>query len=116
MDHDPELELTHWDLELTVSAVEIAEQQNQAKEVEERNLVIDRPQVQPGEVAQGAQIDPKRGAEDCLVQGNTIHLTMFGLLALATSSAEKEKHAYAVVHEILSLTFEKCTLVDHRTG
>jgi hypothetical protein len=52
--------------------------------VEERNLVIGMPQVQPGEVAQGAQIDLERGAKDYLVQGNTIHLTIFGLLALAT--------------------------------
>ncbi|KAK8457202.1 hypothetical protein SEVIR_3G141800v4 [Setaria viridis] len=34
---------------------------------------------------------------------------------LRSGSAEKEKHACGVVHEILSLTVEKRTLVDHLT-
>ncbi|KAK8488365.1 hypothetical protein V6N11_072799 [Hibiscus sabdariffa] len=83
----PALELTHWDPELAVSAAELAEEENRARELEEKNLIIDRP-----------------------LKFNRIKLPK-GL----NLSKEKEKHACAVVHEMLSLTVEKRTLVDHLT-
>ncbi|KAE8807526.1 chloroplast heat stress responsive protein [Hordeum vulgare] len=43
MDRGPALELTEWDPELAVSAAELAEEDNRAREAEERNLIIDRP-------------------------------------------------------------------------
>ncbi|KAG8086474.1 hypothetical protein GUJ93_ZPchr0010g8875 [Zizania palustris] len=43
MDRGPGLELTHWDPELAVSAAEVAEEENRAREAEERNLIMDRP-------------------------------------------------------------------------
>jgi hypothetical protein len=39
----PALELTHWDPELAISAAELDEAENQAKEIEDNNLIIDRP-------------------------------------------------------------------------
>uniref|UniRef100_A0A2N9J379 PORR domain-containing protein n=1 Tax=Fagus sylvatica TaxID=28930 RepID=A0A2N9J379_FAGSY len=39
----PALELTHWDPELAVSAAELTEEENTTRELEEQNLIIDRP-------------------------------------------------------------------------
>ncbi|KAK7317450.1 hypothetical protein RJT34_01700 [Clitoria ternatea] len=41
--HGPALQLTHWDLELAVFAVELSAEDNCIKELEEHNLIIDRP-------------------------------------------------------------------------
>ncbi|KAJ0112761.1 hypothetical protein Patl1_00583 [Pistacia atlantica] len=39
----PALELTDWDPKLAVSAAELAEEENRARELKEKNLIIDRP-------------------------------------------------------------------------
>ncbi|XP_073291178.1 protein WHAT'S THIS FACTOR 1 homolog, chloroplastic-like isoform X2 [Primulina huaijiensis] len=90
----PALELTHWDPELAVSAAELAEDENKERELEERNLIIDRtPKFNRVKLPRGLNLSK----------------------GLRSGTLEKEKHACGVVHEILSLTVEKRTLVDHLT-
>lgn len=115
-DRGPALELTHWDPELAVSAAEVAEEENRAREAEERNLIIDRP-------PKFRRVKLPRGLN--LSKGEMRRINMFKEMPyispysdfseLRSGSAEKEKHACAVVHEMLSLTLEKRTLVDHLT-
>ncbi|KAK9103833.1 hypothetical protein Sjap_021087 [Stephania japonica] len=112
----PALELTHWDPELAVSAAEINEEENQAREIEERNLIIDRP-------PKFKRVRLPKGLN--LSKGEMRKLSRFrevpyispysDFSGLRAGTIEKEKHACAVVHEILSLTVEKRTLVDHLT-
>ncbi|KAJ6836630.1 protein ROOT PRIMORDIUM DEFECTIVE 1 [Iris pallida] len=115
-DRGPALELTHWDTELAVSAAEVAEEENRAREAEERNLIIDRP-------PKFRRVKLPRGLN--LSKGEMRRINMFKEMPyispysdfseLRSGSAEKEKHACAVIHEMLSLTLEKRTLVDHLT-
>ncbi|KAF9614919.1 hypothetical protein IFM89_021349 [Coptis chinensis] len=115
-DRGPALELTHWDPELAVSAAEISEEENQAREVEERNLIIDRP-------PKFNRVKLPRGLN--LSKGEMRRISKFrdipyvspysDFTGLRSGTPQKEKHACAVVHEILSLTIEKRTLVDHLT-
>ncbi|KAJ6790641.1 protein ROOT PRIMORDIUM DEFECTIVE 1 [Iris pallida] len=115
-DRGPALELTHWDPELAVSAAEVAEEENRAREAEERNLIIDRP-------PKFRRVKLPRGLN--LSKGEMRRINMFKEMPyispysdfseLRSGSAEKEKHACAVIHEMLSLTLEKRTLVDHLT-
>ncbi|XP_072967288.1 protein WHAT'S THIS FACTOR 1 homolog, chloroplastic [Typha angustifolia] len=115
-DRGPALELTHWDPELAVSAAEIAEEENRNREMEERNLIIDRP-------PRFNRVKLPKGL--ILSKGEMRRISQFrdmpyispysDFSELRSGTAEKEKHACAVVHEILSLTLEKKTLVDHLT-
>ncbi|KAK9147299.1 hypothetical protein Scep_006056 [Stephania cephalantha] len=112
----PALELTHWDPELAVSAAEINEEENQAREIEERNLIIDRP-------PKFKRVRLPKGLN--LSKGEMRKLSRFrevpyispyaDFSGLRAGTIEKEKHACGVVHEILSLTLEKRILVDHFT-
>ncbi|XP_071932732.1 protein WHAT'S THIS FACTOR 1 homolog, chloroplastic-like [Coffea arabica] len=110
------LELTHWDPELAVSAAELAEEENRERELEERNLIIDRP-------PKFNRVKLPRGLN--LSKGEMRRISQFRDMPyispysdfsnLRSGTIEKEKHACGVVHEILSLTVEKRTLVDHLT-
>lgn len=112
----PALELTHWDPELAVSFAQLEEEENRAREIEEKDLIIDRP-------PKFNRVKLPKGLK--LSKGEMGRITQFrempyispydDFTALRPGSAEKEKHACAVVHEILSLTIEKKTLVDHLT-
>uniref|UniRef100_A0A0D9WJY7 PORR domain-containing protein n=1 Tax=Leersia perrieri TaxID=77586 RepID=A0A0D9WJY7_9ORYZ len=116
MDRGPGLELTHWDPELAVSAAEVAEEENRAREAAERNLIIDRPlKFNRVKLPQGLKLS--RGEARRVQQFREMpYISPYADFShLRSGSAEKEKHACAVVHEILSLTLEKRTLVDHLT-
>ncbi|KAF0927024.1 hypothetical protein E2562_029247 [Oryza meyeriana var. granulata] len=116
MDRGPGLELTHWDPELAVSVAEVAEEENLAREAEERNLIIDRPlKFNRVKLPQGLKLS--RGEARRVAQFREMpYISPYSDFShLRSGSAEKEKHACGVVHEILSLTLEKRTLVDHLT-
>lgn len=112
----PALELTHWDPELAVSAAELTEEENRARELEEKNLIIDRP-------PRFKRVLLPKGLS--LSKGEMRRISVFREMpyispysdfsALRSGTPEKEKHACGVIHEILSLTVEKRTLVDHLT-
>ncbi|KAI6707756.1 hypothetical protein NL676_010718 [Syzygium grande] len=112
----PALELTHWDPELAVSAAQLAEEENRAREIEEKNLIIDRPpkfnrvRLPKGLVLSRGEL---KRISKCRDRPYISPYSDF--LALRSGTPEKEKHACGVVHEILSLTVEKRTLVDHLT-
>lgn len=116
MDRGPALELTHWDPELAVSAAELAEEENRAREAEERNLIIDRP-LKFNRVRLPKGLKLTRGEARRIAQFKEMpYISPYADFShLRSGSAEKEKHACGVVHEILSLTVEKRTLVDHLT-
>jgi Plant organelle RNA recognition domain len=115
-DRGPALELTHWDPALAVSAAEVTAEENRIREIEERNLIIDRP-------PKFNRVRLPKGLS--LSKGEIRRLTRFNELPyispyadfseIKSGSIEKERHACGVVHEILSLTLEKKTLVDHLT-
>lgn len=115
-DRGPALELTHWDPALAVSAAEVAAEENRLREIEERNLIIDRP-------PKFNRVRLPKGLS--LSKGEMRRLTYFHGLPyispyadfseIKSGTIEKERHACGVVHEILSLTLEKKTLVDHLT-
>lgn len=115
-DRGPVLELTSWDPELAVSAAEISEEENRAKEIEERNLIIDRtPKFNRVKLPKGLNLskgDIRRMAKFKEIPYTSPYSDFSELKA---GTPEKEKHACGVVHEILSLTVEKRTLVDHFT-
>lgn len=112
----PALELTHWDPELAVTAAELQEEENRERESAEKDLIIDRP-------PKFSRIKLPKGLK--LSKGEMRRIQQFNDMpfispysdfsALRPGTAEKEKHACAVVHEMLSLTVEKRTLVDHLT-
>ncbi|XP_015692706.2 protein WHAT'S THIS FACTOR 1 homolog, chloroplastic [Oryza brachyantha] len=116
MDRGPGLELTHWDPELAVSAAEVAEEENRAREAEERNLIIDRP-LKFNRVKLPHGLKLSRGESRRVARFREMpYISPYADFShLRSGSDEKEKHACAVVHEILSLTLEKRTLVDHLT-
>ncbi|KAK1365457.1 PORR domain-containing protein [Heracleum sosnowskyi] len=112
----PALELTHWDPELAVTAAELEEEENRERLSTEKDLIIDRPR-------KFSRIKLPKGLK--LSKGEMRRIQQFNDMpfispysdfsALRPGTAEKEKHACAVVHEMLSLTVEKRTLVDHLT-
>lgn len=112
----PALELTHWDPELAVSAAELSEEDNRARELEEKNLIIDRP-IKFNRVKLPRGLNVSRGEMRRISQFRDMpYVSPYSdFSALRPGSPEKEKHACGVVHEILSLTVEKRTLVDHLT-
>ncbi|ONK64594.1 uncharacterized protein A4U43_C07F27770 [Asparagus officinalis] len=115
-DRGPALELTHWDPELAISAAEVAQEEKRVREAEERNLIIDRP-------PKFKRVKLPKGLN--LSKGEMRRINMFNEMPfispysdfseLKPGTPQKEKHACAVVHEMLSLTLEKRTLVDHLT-
>ncbi|KAJ6344013.1 hypothetical protein OIU76_005697 [Salix suchowensis] len=112
----PALELTHWDPELSVSAAELAEEDNRAKELQEKDLIIDRPlKFNRVKLPKGLQLSKSEMRRICQFRDIPYISPYSDFSHLRSGSKEKEKHACGVVHEILSLTVEKRTLVDHLT-
>lgn len=115
-DRGPALELTHWDPELTVSAAEMGEEENRIKEIEERNLIIDRPpKFKRVKLPRGLNVSKGEMRRICQFRDMPYISPYSDFSELRAGTPEKEKHACGVVHEILSLTLEKRTLVDHLT-
>jgi hypothetical protein len=112
----PALELTHWDPELAVSAAELSEEENRARELEEKDLIIDRP-PKFRKVSLPKGLNLSKGEMRKIYQFRDVpYISPYSdFSALRSGTIEKEKHACGVVHEILSLTIEKRTLVDHLT-
>ncbi|XP_023514273.1 protein WHAT'S THIS FACTOR 1 homolog [Cucurbita pepo subsp. pepo] len=112
----PALELTHWDPELAVSASELAEEENRAIELEEKNLIIDRPlKFNRVRLPKGLNVSKSEMRRICQFRDIPYISPYSDFSGLKAGTPEKEKHACGVVHEILSLTLEKRTLVDHLT-
>ncbi|RDX63292.1 Protein ROOT PRIMORDIUM DEFECTIVE 1, partial [Mucuna pruriens] len=112
----PALELTHWDPELAVSAAELSADENRIREMEEKNLIIDRvPKFNRVKLPKGLNLS--KGEMRKIMQFRDLHYISpySDFSRLRPGSLEKEKHACGVVHEILSLTLERRTLVDHFT-
>ncbi|KAK7386107.1 hypothetical protein VNO78_26066 [Psophocarpus tetragonolobus] len=112
----PALELTHWDPELAVSAAELSVEENRIRELEEQNLIIDRaPKFNRVKLPKGLNLS--KGEMRKIMQFRDLpYISPYSdFSGLRPGSREKEKHACGVVHEILSLTLEKRTLVDHLT-
>lgn len=112
----PLLELSHWDQELAVSAAELSMEDNLAKEMEEKNLIIDRP-VKFNRVRMPKGLNVSKGEMRRISQFREMpFISPYADFAhLKSGTPVKEKHACAVVHEMLSLTLEKRTLVDYLT-
>ncbi|KAJ6729577.1 PROTEIN WHAT'S THIS FACTOR 1-like protein CHLOROPLASTIC [Salix viminalis] len=107
----PALELTHWDPELAVSAAELAEEENRAKELQEKDLIIDRPlKFNRVKLPKGLQLSKSEMRRVCQFRDIPYISPYSDFSHLRSGSKEKEKHARGVVHEILSLTAEKRTL------
>lgn len=112
----PALELTHWDPELAVSAAELAEEENRERELEERNLIIDRPpKFNRVKLPKGLNLSKGEMRKISQFRDMPYISPYSDFSSLRSGTLEKEKHACGVVHEILSLTIEKRTLVDHLT-
>ncbi|XP_022757523.1 protein ROOT PRIMORDIUM DEFECTIVE 1 [Durio zibethinus] len=110
------LELTHWDPELAVSAAELAEEENRARELEEKNLIIDRPlKFNRIKLPKGLNLSKGEMRRLCQFRDMPYISPYSDFSGLRSGTPAKEKHACGVVHEILSLTVEKRTLVDHLT-
>ncbi|KAK6918260.1 Plant organelle RNA recognition domain [Dillenia turbinata] len=110
------LELTHWEPELAVSAAELAEEENRAREIEERNLIIDRPpKFNIVKLPKGLKLSKGEMRRISQFRDMPYISPYSDFSELKSGTPEKEKHACAVVHEMLSLTVEKRTLVDHLT-
>lgn len=112
----PALELTHWDPELAVSAAELAQEENRTTELEEQNLIIDRPlKFNRVRLPKGLNLSRSEMRKISKFRDMPYISPYSDFAALRSGTPEKEKHACAVIHEILSLTVEKRTLVDHLT-
>ncbi|MED6180150.1 pseudoprotein wtf element Wtf1 [Stylosanthes scabra] len=112
----PALELTHWDPELAVSAAELSAEENRIRELEEQNLIIDRP-LKFNRVKLPKGLNLSKGEMRKIMRFRDIpYISPYSDFSdIKPGTPEKEKHACGVVHEILSLTLEKRTLVDHLT-
>ncbi|XP_038900012.1 protein WHAT'S THIS FACTOR 1 homolog, chloroplastic [Benincasa hispida] len=112
----PALELTHWDPELAVSAAELAEEENRARELEEKNLIIDRPlKFNRVKLPKGLNLSKSEMRKISQFRDIPYISPYSDFSGIKAGTPQKEKHACGVVHEILSLTLEKRTLVDHLT-
>ncbi|KAL8217280.1 hypothetical protein R6Q57_024117 [Mikania cordata] len=106
----PALELSHWDSELAVSFAELEKQ-----EVEDQ-LIIDRPpKFNRIRLPKGLQLSKAEMRRISQFRDMPYISPYSDFSTLNPGTPEKEKHACAVVQEILSLTVEKRTLVDHLT-
>ncbi|XP_042505305.1 protein WHAT'S THIS FACTOR 1 homolog, chloroplastic [Macadamia integrifolia] len=112
----PALELTHWDPELAVSAAEISEEEIRAREREEMDLIIDRPpKFNRVKLPKGLNVSKGEMRRISKFREMPYISPYSDFSELKSGTPEKEKHACAVIHEMLSLTIEKRTLVDHLT-
>ncbi|KAK8937912.1 hypothetical protein KSP40_PGU000546 [Platanthera guangdongensis] len=115
-DRGPALELTHWDPSLAVSDAELAAEENRVKEMEARNLIIERtPKFRMVKLPRGLNLSRGEMKRISHFRGIPYISPYSDFSDLRPGTHEKEKHACGVVHEILSLTLEKRTLVDHLT-
>ncbi|KAL6495567.1 protein wtf element Wtf1 [Orobanche gracilis] len=112
----PALELTHWDPELAVSAAELADEENRQREMDERDLIIDRtPRFNRVKLPKGLSLSKGEMRRISQFKDMPYISPYSDFSELKSGTPEKEKHTCSVVHEILSLTVEKRTLVDHLT-
>lgn len=112
----PALELTHWDPELAVSAAELSEEDNKSRDYEERNLIIDRPpKFNRVKLPRGLNLSKSETRKISQFRDMRYVSPYKDFSHLRSGTLEKEKHACGVIHELLSLTTEKRTLVDHLT-
>lgn len=112
----PALELTHWDPELAVSAAELSEEENRMRELEEQNLIIDRPpKFKRVRLPKGLQLSKSDMKRIYQFRDRPYISPYADFSDLKPGTQDKEKHGCGVVHEILSLTLEKRTLVDTLT-
>nr|XP_043633391.1 protein WHAT'S THIS FACTOR 1 homolog, chloroplastic [Erigeron canadensis] len=112
----PALELTHWDPELAVSFAELEEEDKIAREAEKRDLIIDRPpRFNRVKLPKGLQLTKGEMRRISQFRDMPFISPYSDFSELKPGTPEKEKHACAVVHEMLSLMVEKRTLVDHLT-
>ncbi|XP_010529086.1 PREDICTED: protein ROOT PRIMORDIUM DEFECTIVE 1-like, partial [Tarenaya hassleriana] len=110
------LELTHWDPELAVSAIELSAEENRTRELERKNLIIDRPlKFNRVTLPKGLNLSKSEMRKICRFRDIPYISPYKDFSHLRSGTLEKEKHASGVVHELLSLTIEKRTLVDHLT-
>ncbi|KAK6920023.1 Plant organelle RNA recognition domain [Dillenia turbinata] len=99
------LELTHWDPELAVSAAELAEEENRAREIEERNLIIDRPpKFNMVKLPKGLKLSKGEMRRISQFRDMPYISPYSDFSGFKSGTPEKEKHACGVVHEMLSLT------------
>lgn len=112
----PALELTHWDPQLAVSAAELAAEENRIRELKEKDLIIDRPlKFNRVKLPKGLNLSKGETRRICQFRDMPYISPYSDFSGLRPGTPEKEKHACGIVHEILSLTVEKKTLVDHLT-
>ncbi|CAN4111474.1 unnamed protein product [Withania somnifera] len=112
----PALELTHWDPELALSAAQIAEEENRQRELEKKDLIIDRPtRFNRVKLPKGLKLSKGEMRRISLFRDMPYISPYEDFAEIRSDTLEKEKHACGVVHELLSLTVEKRTLVDHLT-
>ncbi|GFP91922.1 protein root primordium defective 1 [Phtheirospermum japonicum] len=112
----PALELTHWDPDLAVSAAELAEEENKQREIDEKDLIIDRtPRFNRIKLPKGLNVSKGEMRRICQFRDMPYISPYSDFSGLRAGTPEKEKHACGVIHEMLSLTLEKRTLVDHLT-
>ncbi|KAE9605729.1 hypothetical protein Lal_00025509 [Lupinus albus] len=108
----PALELTHWDAELAVSAAELSLEENRIKE--ENDLLMERPE----------RFNREKLLKRLTLSNDEIRRIMqfrdmpyispySDFSSIRSGTQVNEKHDCGVVHEILSLTVEKQTLVDN---
>eukprot|EP01018_Ginkgo_biloba_P022861 Gb_34809 [translate_table: standard] len=114
-DFGPALELTSWDPVLAVSAAE-KRAEEEAKQPR-KDMIIDRPPKfkHITHLPKGFKVSRKH--RDYIIKFQELpYISPYSdFRDLKPASMEAEKHACAVVHELLSLTLEKKTLVDHVT-
>ncbi|KAK6158862.1 hypothetical protein DH2020_006176 [Rehmannia glutinosa] len=99
-----------------LSAAELAEDENRQRELDEKDLIIDRtPRFNRVKLPKGLNLS--KGEMRRISQFRDFpYISPYSDFSnLRSGTLEKEKHACGVVHEILSLTVEKRTLVDHLT-
>ncbi|CAL0318061.1 unnamed protein product [Lupinus luteus] len=108
----PALELTHWDAELAASAAELSLEETRIKE--ENDLLMERPErFNREKFLKGLKLSS--GEIRRIMQfGDMPYISPYSDFSSVRSGTKvNEKHDCGVVHEILSLTVEKQTLVDN---
>jgi hypothetical protein len=113
-DYGPALELTSWDPSLAVSSAEkkTSEEANNP----DSDLILDRPRkFKKINLPNGYSLSRKDKQRILMFQEMPFISPYSDCTSLKPASMEAEKHACAVIHELLSLTVEKRTLVDTLT-
>ncbi|OIW02317.1 hypothetical protein TanjilG_11211 [Lupinus angustifolius] len=108
----PALELTHWDEELAVSVAELSLEENRINE--ENDLLMERPErLNREKLLKGLNLSS--GEVRRIMQfGDMPYISPYSdFSSLRSGTQVNEKHDCGIVHEILSLTVEKQTLVDN---